>query len=365
MIQGLLGGVVEERKTISHLIDHSPTSSNISSPSSSLTSAAAAGDQQQQQQQNLRCPRCDSTNTKFCYYNNYNLTQPRHFCKTCRRYWTKGGALRNVPIGGGCRKTKVVPAIAAAVCSPKPAPNKAKPPAAGSDLLLRSGLGGAGGLESDLSAAGPLLWASPHTSHLMSLLRSGAGMQISGTHCGLNLGSPAARPKEDRSLLCSNTAADLNAHALSLDPLNQLGLGASLWKNHHHHNSINHNYYHQPQSRQLPQQNGNHLQAISDMPSSEIQDLYQKFKSSTNYYNEPLQTVIGNANAGFEHSSCNGSTAPSSMFSNSAIAAAASATATILEPIPQLSAAAEFGYWNNNPALAAWSDLPTPNGAFH
>ncbi|XP_042445025.1 dof zinc finger protein DOF3.7-like isoform X2 [Zingiber officinale] len=292
MIQGLLGGVVEERKTISHLIDHSPTSSNISSPSSSLTSAAAAGDQQQQQQ-NLRCPRCDSTNTKFCYYNNYNLTQPRHFCKTCRRYWTKGGALRNVPIGGGCRKTKVVPAIAAAVCSPKPAPNKAKPPAAGSDLLLRSGLGGAGGLESDLSAAGPLLWASPHTSHLMSLLRSGAGMQISGTHCGLNLGSPAARPKEDRSLLCSNTAADLNAHALSLDPLNQLGLGASLWKNHHHH-SINNNYYHQPQSRQLPQQNGNHLQAISDMPSSEIQDLYQKFKSSTNYYNEPLQTVIGN-----------------------------------------------------------------------
>ncbi|EPS72205.1 hypothetical protein M569_02555, partial [Genlisea aurea] len=54
----------------------------------------------------LRCPRCDSPNTKFCYYNNYSLSQPRHFCKTCRRYWTKGGALRNVPIGGGCRKNK-------------------------------------------------------------------------------------------------------------------------------------------------------------------------------------------------------------------------------------------------------------------
>ncbi|KAG2405443.1 Dof zinc finger protein [Vigna angularis] len=26
--------------------------------------------------------------------------------ETCRRYWTKGGALRNVPIGGGCRKNK-------------------------------------------------------------------------------------------------------------------------------------------------------------------------------------------------------------------------------------------------------------------
>lgn len=25
----------------------------------------------------LHCPRCDSTNTKFCYYNNYSLMQPR------------------------------------------------------------------------------------------------------------------------------------------------------------------------------------------------------------------------------------------------------------------------------------------------
>ncbi|RWR74099.1 dof zinc finger protein DOF5.7 [Cinnamomum micranthum f. kanehirae] len=57
-------------------------------------------------EQAVHCPRCDSPNTKFCYYNNYSLTQPRHFCKTCRRYWTKGGALRNVPIGGGCRKSK-------------------------------------------------------------------------------------------------------------------------------------------------------------------------------------------------------------------------------------------------------------------
>ncbi|KAJ8452232.1 hypothetical protein Cgig2_006037 [Carnegiea gigantea] len=57
-----------------------------------------------QHQQALKCPRCDSLNTKFCYYNNYNLSQPRHFCKNCRRYWTKGGVLRNVPVGGGCRK---------------------------------------------------------------------------------------------------------------------------------------------------------------------------------------------------------------------------------------------------------------------
>ncbi|OIT38075.1 PREDICTED: dof zinc finger protein DOF5.7 [Nicotiana attenuata] len=60
------------------------------------------------QEPSLNCPRCDSPNTKFCYYNNYSLSQPRHFCKTCRRYWTKGGALRNVPIGGGCRKNKKI-----------------------------------------------------------------------------------------------------------------------------------------------------------------------------------------------------------------------------------------------------------------
>ncbi|KAI5657614.1 hypothetical protein M9H77_26407 [Catharanthus roseus] len=44
----------------------------------------------------LNCPRCNSTNTKFCYYNNYSLSQPRYFC----------GTLRNVPVGGGSRKNK-------------------------------------------------------------------------------------------------------------------------------------------------------------------------------------------------------------------------------------------------------------------
>uniref|UniRef100_A0A7N0RHA0 Dof zinc finger protein n=1 Tax=Kalanchoe fedtschenkoi TaxID=63787 RepID=A0A7N0RHA0_KALFE len=52
----------------------------------------------------LKCPRCDSSNTKFCYYNNYNLSQPRHYCKNCKRYWTKGGTLRNIPVGGASRK---------------------------------------------------------------------------------------------------------------------------------------------------------------------------------------------------------------------------------------------------------------------
>ncbi|CAI0554264.1 unnamed protein product [Linum tenue] len=57
------------------------------------------------EQEHLPCPRCDSTNTKFCYYNNYNFSQPRHFCKSCRRYWTQGGTLRDIPVGGGTRKS--------------------------------------------------------------------------------------------------------------------------------------------------------------------------------------------------------------------------------------------------------------------
>ncbi len=54
------------------------------------------------------CPRCESLDTKFCYYNNYNINQPRHFCKNCQRYWTAGGTLRNVPVGAGRRKNKHV-----------------------------------------------------------------------------------------------------------------------------------------------------------------------------------------------------------------------------------------------------------------
>lgn len=61
----------------------------------------------QQQLEAVNCPRCDSTNTKFCYYNNYNKSQPRHFCRACKRHWTKGGTLRNVPVGG-VRKNKRV-----------------------------------------------------------------------------------------------------------------------------------------------------------------------------------------------------------------------------------------------------------------
>ncbi|RLN40542.1 dof zinc finger protein DOF5.7-like [Panicum miliaceum] len=117
------------------------------------TAPPPATQQQQQQQppppppeQGLRCPRCDSPNTKFCYYNNYSLSQPRHFCKTCRRYWTKGGALRNVPVGGGCRKNKRSRSAAAAAAAASSRLSFNLPvEGVGGDQQARLGFLGAGG----------------------------------------------------------------------------------------------------------------------------------------------------------------------------------------------------------------------------
>ncbi|KAM0941716.1 putative transcription factor C2C2-Dof family [Dioscorea sansibarensis] len=92
------------------------------------------------QQPPLKCPRCGSSNTKFCYYNNYNLSQPRHFCKSCRRYWTRGGVLRNVPVGGGSRKpssssssspsSSKKPSSSSKKSSPSPSPSPSLSPIA-------------------------------------------------------------------------------------------------------------------------------------------------------------------------------------------------------------------------------------------
>uniref|UniRef100_A0A803M3D6 Dof zinc finger protein n=1 Tax=Chenopodium quinoa TaxID=63459 RepID=A0A803M3D6_CHEQI len=90
-------------------IANNPNNNNPSNNINNSRATAVVGDQRKarpQKDQNINCPRCNSTNTKFCYYNNYSLTQPRYFCKTCRRYWTQGGSLRNVPVGGGSRKNK-------------------------------------------------------------------------------------------------------------------------------------------------------------------------------------------------------------------------------------------------------------------
>lgn len=58
----------------------------------------------------LRCPRCGSLDTRFRYFNNLSRAQPRYHCYSCKRQWTFGGSLRNVPIGGRPRIGKPIKA---------------------------------------------------------------------------------------------------------------------------------------------------------------------------------------------------------------------------------------------------------------
>ncbi|GJN26022.1 hypothetical protein PR202_gb13917 [Eleusine coracana subsp. coracana] len=99
------------------------------------TRSKSQSHEEQPKKQQLECPRCHSTNTKFCYYNNYSTAQPRHFCRACRRYWTHGGTLRDVPVGGATRRANKrrirlsssadeLPSASSA-CSPPPAHNTA------------------------------------------------------------------------------------------------------------------------------------------------------------------------------------------------------------------------------------------------
>ncbi|KAF5181275.1 Dof zinc finger protein, partial [Thalictrum thalictroides] len=195
-------GVVLEGSPSSSAPSLSTSSTNTNTSSTTTTTTTATTDQQ-----NLRCPRCDSANTKFCYYNNYNLTQPRHFCKTCRRYWTKGGALRNVPIGGGCRKNKT--SIAPATSAVKSNTAKIK---TGSTEFGKTTFG----FDLELPS-NPIVWASPQNNQLMSLLRA-AQMQ------NPNPNPNSVTIKEESSMIgsynmCSDTNSAIGTNALNARPI--------------------------------------------------------------------------------------------------------------------------------------------------
>ncbi|XP_058081356.1 dof zinc finger protein DOF1.2-like [Magnolia sinica] len=277
--------------------------------------------------QNLRCPRCDSSNTKFCYYNNYNLTQPRHFCKTCRRYWTKGGALRNVPIGGGCRKSKSTSVANAG----KSSSGKSKPTPS-SDVGNPS-LGN--GFSHD-PVPNPIVWATQQNSQLLALLRATQDPNPSSNPNpnssvikdeGLTIGSHMA----PQSALVTGA---LNTRTRGLDPLTQLpiGLCSSFWRNNQNH----HQQQQQQQQQQLMLQQQAQQQSMllgEVLNPTGIQELYQRTRSTANYYTDHSSAVIGNA--------------------------ATSSTSSILEPASVTGG--DLGYWNSP---FSWSDLPTTNGAF-
>ncbi|PKA54314.1 Dof zinc finger protein DOF1.7 [Apostasia shenzhenica] len=363
MIQELLAGALEERKIVISFpaggisAEHSSlnsmlcsaagistppssssspvqlTASSSSSSSSTTTTTEPQLPQQQQQQQNLRCPRCDSSNTKFCYYNNYNLTQPRHFCKTCRRYWTKGGALRNVPIGGGCRKAKpsaTTSCGSAATGKPIGGGIKAKP-IASVDPIFRAGT------EHELMLAAAA--AAPPTSHLLALLRAS-----SGGSCGGLQNPNSIRLKEEGGQLGIPMATGGAAASLSLDPL---AMG-SLWKI----SEVPIPYPQQPY--QLQQRNASFSDVAAPATSSGgMQELYQSLRSPavTNFWNDQMTR-----NNGYWSVPVCPSMA-AAMSTGGGVGGGSSAAALETSGVGSVGGG-EFGCWN--PALS-WSDMSTIN----
>ncbi|GIL46698.1 hypothetical protein Vafri_3617 [Volvox africanus] len=127
------------------------------------------------------CPRCNSLDTKFCYYNNYNIKQPRFYCKTCQRYWTAGGTLRNIAPGSGRRKSKSKAAVREQRNSPSLAEQLTAAAAAAQTGIF--------GLSVNTTAAYPALLAAADPA---AILASGsaataayAHQQLLGAHGGL------------------------------------------------------------------------------------------------------------------------------------------------------------------------------------
>ncbi|KAK9054071.1 hypothetical protein SSX86_025147 [Deinandra increscens subsp. villosa] len=317
MIQELFGGSASEllnrdrNLPISGPIEPSPSPSHSSS-TTTTTAAATAPNPTTSDNQKLRCPRCDSSQTKFCYYNNYNLTQPRHFCKTCRRYWTKGGALRNVPIGGGCRKNKGT-TIAAAIGKSIPTTGKLR-------SVVSSDLGKSGFLNNfELEPNhNPILWPGPpQTSHLLSLFRATQNPNPSFSSNPVTV----ATHMKDQGFMGGSNMGSLGFE--SLGQTSTLGLCSSLWSN----NQENH-------------QNPRQQQGIMTSTGG-----HQVQNTENNYYH---------------HHHDHGQTGPLILGSNAANTSGAS-TSTILDSAPVL-ASGEMGFWNQT---LPWSDLAAANGAYH
>uniref|UniRef100_A0A804NVJ7 Dof zinc finger protein n=1 Tax=Zea mays TaxID=4577 RepID=A0A804NVJ7_MAIZE len=162
----------------------------------------------------VKCPRCESTNTKFCYYNNYNLSQPRHFCKGCRRYWTKGGVLRNVPVGGGCRKAKRSSAPSTPTPTPTSAVGDAKSPRRASASSPRGSISSGSGSASPTpngfafsSTALASLFAPPPPLPAFSFVAAQAKEETSSTPAGF--AAPYSSVSEDMAPFASLDAAGM------------------------------------------------------------------------------------------------------------------------------------------------------------
>lgn len=236
--------------------------------------------------------------------------------------------MRNVPIGGGCRKNKNT-TLSTSITKSNAA---AKLKSVVSEIGRSGGL--ANGFDHDQLPSTPFLWtASPHNSHLLALLR-----QPQNPNTTTLLSNQVSSVKEEVGFIGSHSpmistepaAAVLSSRALGVDPLSQvpsLGLSSSLWKN---------------PSQNQTQQNG--FLSGEEQTSSGIQELYQRLRSSAStYYNDNSAAVH------LSNMACSSSSTSSSSSSYT------------LESAPM--APTELGYTWNNPAFS-WADLSTTNGAY-
>ncbi|RZC55668.1 hypothetical protein C5167_014524 [Papaver somniferum] len=246
---------------------------------------------------------------------------------TCRRYWTKGGALRNVPIGGGCRKNK-----GSIVSSNSIKTNSNGKIRTASPDIVKSSLGFGYDQELTPSSHNQIIWPSqqPQSSQLLALLKANTPNP-----------NPNRNPnsiKEEGNMIGSHMMSDssvtsmgsLNGRSLSLDPMANnapFSLCSSFWRN----NS-------QQQAQQQQQQGF----LVGEVQNTGIQELYQRLRSSANYYSSDNS---------------------SASVLNSVATTASTNSSSMFEPAATVIAGGELSYSWNNPSFN-WSNLSTTNGAF-
>ncbi|KAF7819235.1 cyclic dof factor 3-like [Senna tora] len=160
-----------------------------------------------------QCPRCNSMDTKFCYFNNYNVNQPRHFCKNCQRYWTAGGTMRNVPVGAGRRRNKQHLASQTQyhrhiIVSPEGIP-------IAPTTLTDSSSPHQHQLFSTLESSSPAFRSSPdhhhHNSTTTTLLKFGPESADSVLHLGSNIINCGENGGEEASSLCGSSVTNASS----------------------------------------------------------------------------------------------------------------------------------------------------------
>jgi len=118
--EGKAEGVAGAENAATEAATKATTRARAAAGSAPTNEAATVAKVAEEEHAAVPCARCGSDRTRFCYYNNGLATQPRYYCRSCQRYWTYGGALRNLPKGSGRRKDRNVSNAAPPAQATKP-----------------------------------------------------------------------------------------------------------------------------------------------------------------------------------------------------------------------------------------------------